>query len=223
MAKRKVIFGTYNTAQEGAWTVAGLELSSPAFQSNLVSIPGRDGLLDLSAALTGEPRYLDRTLTVTLEISDGDRAAREAQIRKIVNQLDGLTHEIYLPDDSMHYLRGRVHVVRNYNDLAHGSVTVTATCDPWLYNRFESSAMLNPTSETSQTTATLNNAGRKTVTPVVEVSEGATFNLTCGESSWSLSAGTYLLPDFYLVPGETTIQYSGKGKTVFKYREAVLL
>ncbi len=219
MEKRKVLFGTYDTALEGAWTVAGLELTSPDFQTNMVDIPGRDGPLDLSTALTGEPRYMSRTLTVILENSDGDRPAREAQIRKIVNLLDGYRKDIWLPDDPDHYLQGRIHVVRNYNDLAHAQVTVTAVCDPWLYSNEETVYTLTGSAEAQ--TETIVNNGRKTVVPVVEVT-GDVVNLVYGTASWELRAGTYQLPDFALATGEHEVTYSG-GVAIITYREAVLL
>ena len=159
MEKRKVIFGTYDTAQKGAWTVAGLELSSPDQQTNLVFLPGRSGPLDLSTALTGEPVYNSRQLTVVLENSDGDRAYREQLIRTIIAELDGLQKQIWLPDNPGYYLQGRIRVVRNYNDLAHAAVTVTATCDPWLYSNTETTVSL--TAASSSKTATLVNNGRK--------------------------------------------------------------
>ena len=219
MEKRKVLFGTYNTALEGAWTVAGLELSSPDFQTYLVDVPGRDGTLDLSVALTGSPRYLDRTLTVVLENSNGTRQEREAHIRKIVNQLDGYQKKIWLPDDADHYLQGRLHVIRNYNDLAHASVTVTAICDPWLYSNDETVYTRNATSTAQK--LTIVNSGRKTVAPVVKTT--GTVNLARGSDSWTLSPGTYLLPDFVLDPGDHELTYSGAGTITITYREAVLL
>lgn len=220
MEKRKVLFGNYDTTLDGAWTVAGLELTTPDFQTNLVDVPGRDSPLDLSAALTGEPRYCRRNLTVVLENSDGDRLAREARIRKIINRLDGYWLDIVLPDDTDHYLQGQVHVVKNYNDLAHAQVTVTAVCDPWMYSLVETVYTLDGTAEAQ--TATIVNNGRRTVVPVVEVT-GAVISLTYGTTSWELGAGTYQLPDFFLTPGEHEVTYSGDGVATITYREAVLL
>ena len=220
MEKRKVIFGTYDTAQTGAWTVAGLELTSPDIQTNLVAIPGRDGPLDLSTVLTdGEPVYNSRKLTVVLENSDGDRAAREALIRTIIAQLDGYQKQIWLPDDADHYLQGRLHVVRNYNDMAHAAVTVTATCDPWLYSNTEKVYTL--TASSTEKTATLDNNGRKAVVPVVEATDRAT--IVYGTTTWTLAVGTQQLPDFVLLAGSHTVKYSGSGTIKITYREAVLL
>ena len=219
MEKRKVIFGTYDTAQKGAWTVAGLELASPDQQTNLVFLPGRSGPLDLSTALTGEPVYNARQLTVVLENSDGDRAYREQLIRGIVSELDGLQKQIWLPDDPDHYLQGRIRVARNYNDMAHAAVTVTATCDPWLYSNTETVVSL--TAASTSKTATLKNNGRKGVVPYFKVT--AAVSIKFGNTTWNLNAGTTRLVDLVLAPGSNTITYSGSGTIQITYREAVLL
>lgn len=219
MEKRKLILGTYDTAQTGAWTVAGLDLASPDLQTNLVFLPGRSGPLDLSTALTGEPVYNSRQLTAVLENSDGDRAYRENLIRGIMAALDGQQMKIWLPDDPDHYLQGRVRVVRNYNDLAHAAVTIMATCDPWLYSNTETSVSL--TAASTSKTATLKNNGRKGVVPSFKVTSAVAIKF--GNTTWNLTAGTTRLVDLVLAPGSNTITYSGSGTIQITYREAVLL
>lgn len=219
MEKRKVIFGTYDTALNGAWTVAGLKLSSPDQQTNLVFLPGRSGPLDLSTALAGEPVYNARQLTVVLENSDGDRAYREQLIREIIAELDGLQKQIWLPDDPDHYLQGRIRVARDYNDLAHAAVTVTATCDPWLYSNTEKVVSLTATSTSK--TATLVNNGRKGLVPSFKTT--AAVSIKFGNTTWNLTAGTTRLVDLVLAPGSNTLTYSGSGTIQITYREAVLL
>lgn len=219
---RSIKFGEYDTAANGLWTLASWTLSEPEYQSNLVSVPGRDGPLDLSTALTGgEPRYNGRTLTATLESSEGTRAARETRIGTMINALDGYRMNIYLPDDSTHYLTGRVRVVRQYNDLAHAAVQVTAVCDPWLYSTTERTIALTA-GETEQT-ATLPNAGRRTVVPLVTITgDDASVLLAIGSNSWSLGAGAYQLPALRVPAGGASLTYSGSGSVSIKYREAVL-
>ena len=220
MEKRAVTLGAYNTAQTGLWTLTGLELSSPTFQTNLVQIPGRDGPLDLSASLTnGQPRYNSRTLEITLENSDGTREQREQRIRAMIAELDGFRKKIWLPDDPGHYLEGRIHVVREYNDLAHAAVTVTATCDPWLYNNEETVHSLTATS-TAQT-ATIVNSGRRAVAPVLSVT--GSVNITYGGSSWTLNQGSHRMTDLVLEPGSHQLTYSGSGTVKVTYREGMLL
>lgn len=220
MANRGLIIGEYNTAAE-QWTLTGLALSDAPQQTNLVSVPGRrKGPLDLSTALTdGEPVYGSRTLTATFETSEGTRLEREDRISAMINRLDGWLLNIVLPDDPHRYVKGRVSVSRLYNDLAHASVSVTATCEPWRYNAAETTVVLTAT-EAAQSAALLNH-GRLSVVPLLEVSGGDVV-LVYGAHSWALSAGVYALPDLLLQTGESVVTYSGKGTLILTYREAVL-
>lgn len=221
MATRGVLFGTYDTAAQG-WTLTGLALSEPQMKTNYVTVPGADGDLDLSTALTeGEPRYQSRTLTVTLERSDGTRMERKAAIDTMTNWLDGWRMNMVLPDDPDRYLVGRPAIKMEYNDNAHAAVTVTAVVEPWRYSAEEKVVTLTATAE--EQTATLTNAGRRAVVPLLTITgEGASVLLAFGTASWALGAGTYALPDLRLVQGDATLTYSGTGTATLTYREAVL-
>lgn len=219
MAKRGLIIGNYDTAAE-LWTLTAWTFSDPIKVTNIVDVPGRrKGPLDLSTALTdGDPVYSSRTLTATFECSEGTRLEREDKIDDMVNQLDGLQFNIVLPDDPYRYVTGTVSVARLYNDLAHASVQVTATCEPWRYNNAETAVVL-AAATTAQTRA-LRNTGRLAVVPLLEVSGDVV--LVFGTYSWALSAGSYMLPDLLLQRGESVVTYSGTGALTFTYREAVL-
>ena len=217
---RELILGTYHTHADGRWTLTAWDFSAPVHHQNLVEVPGRSELLDLSTALTdGEPTYGSRTLTATFESSEGNRLAREARISQMVNALDGYRMNIVLPDDGEHYITGRVSVARVYNDEAHASIQVTAVCDPWRYSNTETVVNLQATAEEQE--ALLINLGRRGVVPLLTITEGEVL-LRFGSWSWALQAGTYALPDIYLKYGEHAIKFSGTGAFNFKFREAVL-
>lgn len=221
MEKRKVILGTYDTAVNG-WTLTGWTLGAAVQKTNFVEKTGGDGSFDLSTALSdGIARYRDRTLTITLECSDGDRITREAKIRELVNTLDGMRENIELPDDLLHYITGRIHVEKNYNDLAHAAVTITATCEPWKYA--VTPLRVSVVASTTAKTVKLANGGRKAVVPVLTVSgTGASMRLVFGSSSRTVGVGTWQLPEIVLTPGTHDLTYSGSGTLVITYREAVL-
>lgn len=220
MKKRAITIGDYNTALTGLWTLTAWELSEAELVEDYVEVPGHSGLLDFSTVLTdGEPCYGNRSLTVTLESSEGTRLEREARINEMVNRLDGLRHEIVLPDDPQHYLTGRVRVKKLYNDTAHASVQVTATCEPWRYNRSETVLAVSAT-QTEQVT-TLINPGRLPVVPTIQVT-GSSVSLRLGNASQAFSAGTYIWPELYLRRGSTALRYQGSGTAIITYREAVL-
>ena len=219
MEKRGIILGSYDTAARG-WTLTKWDLSAAQRKENLVDKPGGHGFWDLSTVLTdGEPVYEARTLTATLECSEGSRLSREAEIDAMVNQLDGLTMQIILPDRPLQYLSGAVHVERVYNDPAHASVAVTATCDPWRYNAARTE--INLAAATNAQTAEIVNLGRLAVVPVVEIT-GGDVTLVFGTSSWTLSAGRYQLPDLRLTQGTHPLTYSGTGAIKITFREGVL-
>jgi hypothetical protein len=220
MKKRTIQLGDYDTAAHG-WTLAACEFPEPEPEENLVQVPGRaNGPLDLSAVLTdGEPVYGSRPLSVTLETSEGDRAARVTRISTMVNLLHGRRVNIVLPDHPGHYATGRLKLRQLYNDPAHAAVEVSAACEPWLYKSSETMTTL--TASSTSKTATLSNGGALSVVPLVEVT-GTSVNLKYGSYSWALSAGSYRLPDLLLVPGSNAITYSGSGTMKITYREAVL-
>lgn len=227
MKKRTVLFGDYNTADYG-WTLTGCSLSAAEQKTNYVEKTGGDGSWDLSTVMTdGVPRYRNRSLTVTLENSQGTREDREEIINEMVNQLDGLEWHIVLPDRPDYYLAGRVNVAVDYSGLSYAAVTVTATVEPWFYKERETIVVLNApiTSSTDAATFYLWNHGRKVVTPRLDVVGAA--RLTFNGISTSLTTGSYEWPALLLAPGENTLIYTGAyGATgeslTITYREAVL-
>lgn len=221
MDKRRIIIGDYDTAESG-WTLSAWHFDPAQYKQNLVERPAGDGDWDMSTVLSdGIPRYQSRTLTATLERSDGDRDSREFEIKDMINTLDGMRWDIYLPDDVDKYITGRVSVAREYSDLVHAAVTVTAICEPWKYNQYDTVQEIQATA-TAQTHHVYN-GGRRAVVPVLEVEgAGASVLLVYGTASRSLSAGTYQVPDLLLTPGAHEIKVSGTGLLRITYREAVL-
>ena len=221
MKKRSTKIGTYDTAAHG-WTLTGWQLSDPEQKTTYVEKAGGDGSWDLSTSLTdGIPRYKDRSLTITLECSQGTREDRERLIDEMVNNLDGFTWSIVPPDKPGHYLTGRVHVAVNYSDLAHAAVTIKATCGPWIYREKETIVVL--TGPTALEEYTLRNSGRLVVVPQITMT-GARVSLRFGEASHVFtSPGTYEWPEMALTPGAHTLRHSiSDGTVTIRYREAVL-
>ena len=221
MEKRKIIFGTYNTAEHG-WTLTGWKFSDPEHKKLYIEKTAGDGAWDYSTALSdGIVRYNSRSLVATFECSEGTRLEREATIRQMINQLDGQRVEIELPDDAEHYIVGRLEVAREYSNLAHAAVSVSAVCEPWRYAKEETIYTLTPTS--SKNTAVLTNNGRRAIVPEIKL-EGADASvlLEYRTSTKSINAGSWLWPALLLTPGEHPLTYSGSGTLTITYREAVL-
>lgn len=219
MTKRQLILNGYKTAEHGLWTLSSCKITKATQVQSFVSVPGRFSPLDLSTALTdGVPYYGSAKLEAVLESSEGTRAERQERIEHMTNLLDGYSVNIIHPDHPERYLVGRVTVTKQYNDLVHGAVKITATCEPWLYNAEETVLTVEATS-TAQIVE-LTNSGRLAMAPKVEVYDEAT--LAYGDRTQSLSDGTYYLPDLFLTPGTHEVVLSGSGMVRFTYREGVL-
>lgn len=189
------------------WTLTGWTLSSPEQQTNFVEVPGRrGGLLDLSTALTdGEPIYNSRTLKATFESSEGTRLERENRINTMLNTLDGYSMKIILPDDSTHYMVGRVTVKKNYNDNAHAAVEVSAVCEPWRYNSTPERRIHNLVNNLSAGIY-FTNPGRSPATPTITIESAGSDGVTVKWEgyTWVLSNGTYVLTPIVFSPGVRT-------------------
>lgn len=222
-ARRKMMFGEYDTDYDGPWTLCEWSLSEPEAQTNYVEVIGRmAGPLDLSTYLTGgDPRYGSRDLEARFECSENTRLWREDLISVMTNKLHGQRVDITLPDDDTRYITGRLHVTKDYNDPAHASVSVSAVCSPWRYSKQETQVSVLAV-ETVQEFV-LSNAGRRILVPNVTVSGyDANVVLTYGERTWTLTTGEYRLPELILRNGNTTLSCYGSGVISFTYREAVL-
>lgn len=216
--KRKILFDNYDTAVDGLWTLAACALSDATPLTNFIDVPGRlDGPLDASTALTGDVQYGPRTLEITLESSEGTRQEREERINQMVNRLHGQRVPIRLPDDDGHYLVGRISVKKNYNDLVHASVTVSAVCEPWKYENDETVHEITVEGNTIE--AMLENERRRVI-PLLTV-QGAVV-LEYAGNRYELQGGLHKLPDLLLTTQGVKVKVSGSGSVSFAYRKAVL-
>lgn len=217
-ARSLILNENYDTAWNH-WTLASCLVTKAEQIQSFIDVPGRYTPLDVSTYLTdGQPYYGNATLEAVLESSEGTHKDREERIFNMINELDGKNIKITLPDYQDWYMVGRVQIFRQYNDLAHCSVLLTAVCEPWMYYANEETSNLAVLSGTR--TAVITYEGRLPVVPKVTLAAEAT--ITFNGNTATLSAGTYVLPWLYLLPGENSITYSSSGQISFKYRKAVL-
>ena len=226
MTPRSLKIGEYDTHEDGRWTMSALNLTEPIPDQNLVRVPGSPKLLDLSAALTeGEPVFGPRTLTATLESSEGTREERQAIIDTMVNTLTGRQWQIVHPDYPDHYLLGWVQIGEPTNDLVHAVLPISATCEAYKYAKTEH--VYSFVVVKSATDFILTNEGSQPVVPTVTVGPDGSGAIIFGADRITLTAGTYVLPWLRLEPGDNTVRIrasgeGGTGKLTITYREVVL-
>lgn len=220
MQLRGVQFGEYHTAEDWNLILHEKIVSPPVPKTNYVSVPGRDGDLDLTEALSGEVNYQDRKASYTFLLTDGTHADRVELISQIIGVLHGRRVQIIDTDDYPdYYMIGRLSVTDVSNSNAYGILKIEAVCQPWRYAINQKIKTVNVTASDGTVTVTLTNNGYKTVAPTLTVTGSIT--LTYGSTSTTLSAGTYILAGLRFTPGANTVTVAGTGSISINYQEAI--
>jgi hypothetical protein len=208
-----LINNTIHTGLDLGLVMEAKDLGSPSVQKNTVEIPGRNGLLDMSEALTGEPSYNNRTQTYKF-IGDGSRELVLSLI-DVVTSYHGQYITIVVDDYEDWYYEGRVEVayVDNYNYV---EFELVVDAQPFRYARELTS--VSYTGITNQE-ITLNNRG---VTVIPKIVTDAETTIVYGGVTYHLSAGTYEPEDLALRRGDNVYTITTEGTITIEYREAVL-
>ena len=220
MTLRGVQFGDYHTADDWNLILNEKIVSPPVPKTNYVSVPGRDGDLDLTEALSGVVNYQDRNASYTFLLTDGTHADRVELISQIIGVLHGQRVQIIDTDDYPdYYMIGRLTVTDVSNSNAYGILKIEAVCQPWRYSINQKSKTVTVTASNGTVTVTMSNNGYKTVAPTLTVTGSVT--LTYGSTSTTLSAGTYILAGLRFTPGVNTVTVAGTGSITISYQEAI--
>ena len=142
-----VTFGDKNTWDD--WHL--IPESRPVFlppetKTNYVDIPGADGKLDLSEALTGEMLYKNRTGSINFYVDNGHEDWT-VLYSKIMNYLHGQKMKVWLEDDPYFYYEGRFSVNTWKSEKARSQITIDydvapykidiqSSADEWLWDPF---------------------------------------------------------------------------------------
>lgn len=128
---RGVKFGDYHSYD--TWKLMlrkAVEVTKPKPKTHYVEIPGMNGALDLSTAMTGEMRYEDREIIcrfVTLSERDEWPVTESDMLEK----LHGQEMKIVLDDDPDYYYLGRVTVGDAVQLNKSVEVEITAQVKPY--------------------------------------------------------------------------------------------
>ena len=133
MRAQNVTIGDYGTFDDWGLWLTSLDEGEALPKTVIVDVPGANGSLDLTEALTGEPTYSNRTVTIGLARDCGTHAQAVALYRAVKKAIHGLRLDIKTPDTGEGWYTGRVTV--GEPEMPDGALflTVTADCDPFMY------------------------------------------------------------------------------------------
>lgn len=128
-----VAFGDKHSHTDWGLILSTKTISAPEPQTNLISVPGRNGSVDLSEVLTGNVRYKDRAVSITFyTMKRFDEWT--ALLSDIENYVQGQKMRIVFDDDPAFYYYGRCKVDSFQCDKSVGKLVISATVDPYKYN-----------------------------------------------------------------------------------------
>nr|DAN07656.1 MAG TPA: distal tail protein [Caudoviricetes sp.] len=218
----KVFFDGKDTYTEYGLLLASKSISLPEVRTNMIDVPGRDGLLDASEVLTGEVTYKNRTIRLKLTGVDTVSGKKwPATISDFCNKVHGKRVKVTFPEDTAHYYSGRCSVGEVGLVKMMQTIPVTVNCDPWKYKNAKTTVSRSDLG-TVYKQLSLPNESRPVI-PTVTVAQDTT--LLWGSSTINISAGDHILPAIRLAAGSNTLKAkvaSGTGSITVTYQEASL-
>ena len=212
----------------------GVEVSDPKLRRYEVTVPGRDGALDLSEALGGV-YYDDRKVTVKLKCINGTEEKFHLLASTVRNAVEGRMCRITLSADQGYFWKGRPTVDAEWNPLGASVVTisakvapykysVTSSYDPWLWDSF--SFVDGVVTDESDVTLT---GGTESVSlprdpargkPTLWLNSGNARARLSTDSNWhTLKGGANLIPEIrQSADGAVTLLLDGTGSVGVEYR-----
>lgn len=180
---------------------------------HLIDVPAADGDIDAMEGI-GEPTYETRTVTALFKML----ANAEDTRTRIINDLEGKTVEIVLPNDLNHYMIGRVHIAGVGLKISD-KLLVTIECLPWRYARNE--VVISVASSQNKIQHEWWNRGHRLVVPEITI-EGPDAVFTVNGETIVLGQGTHL-SSALAIPGYGKISLAASGGAfIVQYREAIL-
>ena len=199
------INGKHTWYYYGLYVTNTAPIAPPEVRTQYIELPGRNGNLDLTDALTGRPVYGDREITLEL---GGKKPAHEwpGFFSRFLADVHGKKVKIIFDNDPHCYYVGRAIVNGAYergNEIA--TFTVTVTAEPYKYSEFDT---LPPVTATAAGISQRIEGSDYLTVPEFTVT-GGPVTLKIGDSSYTLPVGTS--KNYEIVIDNDTYKYTYTG------------
>ena len=204
-------------------------IAPPAIRTNYVDVPGLDGQLDLSEALTGRVGFQTRDFSADFLVIDA-RNRWDSLYSELLDTLHGQRVKIILDEDPDYYYIGRVTVGKLGSDRKTASISIKAVCNPykleigtsvddWLWDsfNFETGIIRDYRALPVDGTLTLTIPGtRRPCIPTITVSDAMT--ATFGGKEYALHAGENRVSGICITQGDNVLTFTGSGTVSINYQ-----
>lgn len=207
-----VTFGNIHSYDDLDLILTDVEIGTPEPVRYTVEVPGANGVMDLTEAITPRIRYKTRTITFSFatkqEVSNWDSV-----FRNIMNLIHGQKFHVVQDTDPNYYWDAFCRVDSIKSNVRLGTVVISCECQPYKLK-------LTKTTKTKTGNGTLNcTNARMETSPTITCT--AACNIEFGEETISLAAGTHLV-DFIFDEGDNELEITSTGTTTVVYQEGAL-
>lgn len=213
---RQITIDGRSTADTWGLLMTEKKVDPPAPKTSYLSVPGRDGDLDYTEAVSGRVNYDQRAARWSFFIDDGTVTQRVALFKQIAGYIHGKQCQIIDPDDYPgYYMTGRLAMIEPVHTLAYSTFSIEGSLYPWRISSTESTYSRNGTGN-----LTITNNGQNAVIPEITAANAKTF--TYGGKTYQIAAGTHTNLDIRIATGSSTLNVSsGSGSLSVKFREVI--
>lgn len=191
------------------------EIGKPTIQSYTVEVPGRNGLLNLTKALTGEVTYFNRKLTFRY-FCTGTRE-RMLEVDAILSAFHGETVKIIDDDTPEYYYEGEISVSVTPN-VNYITFDISVNALPFRYKLEETSVAVNVNGETS---VSIYYNGHS-VTPRFTTDNAVSVTKDGLTVSWTNKTTRAVVYDMKIKKGNNLLTLTGNANVIIQYREEVI-
>ena len=202
-------------------------VAPPNVNTSYIAIPGSDGSLDLTEALTGYPTYANRTGSWEFIVMN-DYGSWESRYSEIMGYLHGKKMKAVLDDDPRYYYEGRFSVSSWVSQKDWSRITINYILDPfkteingsdeeWLWDTF------NFDTDTIEDYRNIQVSGYTTfvvendtmpVYPIINASND--MSVAFNGTTYALKAGDNAIRGIRFREGSNTLIFTGNGTVTIK-------
>lgn len=220
-----VTFGDKHSFDDFGIYLTSKTINPPEPQTNTISVPLRDGSIDLTESLTNDVKYNDRKIDMTFSVVHPMEQWSD-KVSEIENYLHGKRMKVVFDDDANYYYIGRLKVNEWSSQKSIGKLVIECVADPykydiqddWLWDSFDFENGYISESENipvSGSTTVVIVGKRKKTYPTITASSAMT--VAYNGATYNLTEGINKLYDMILDEGENTLTFSGSGSVLIEY------
>ena len=220
-----VTFGDKHSFDDFGIYLTSKTINPPEPQTNTISVPLRDGSIDLTESLTNDVKYNDRKINMTFSVIHPMEQWSD-KVSEIENYLHGKRMKVVFDDDQNFYYMGRLKVNEWSSQKSIGKLVIECIADPykydiqgdWLWDPFDFENDCISESENiivSGSTSVVIVGKRKTTYPTITAS--AAMSVSYNGTTYNLTEGINKLYEMILDEGENTLTFNGSGSVLIEY------